>query len=264
MGWLHAGHRSLLCNSRGLRNASSIATLFVNPSSSTAPPTSPGARGRGATCGSSETKASISCSRRMSTRCIRRSSRRRSRSADLRRCSRVRRGRRALRWRRDGRLDPVQPGRRGRRVLRAEGRAAGHGDHADGAGPRASRSGWSPPDRARAHWHGPVLAKRCSPEARAASPVIRSALMAAAGALHERRAIGRCAARRPVGGPDGRTARQPGVRQRRVAGGQARAEVEIEGETAVEHFGFSMAVRFGEIRLIGNERLSESAEFSRE
>ena len=41
-----------------------------------------------------------------------------------------------FRWRRDRRGDPVRPGRGGTRVLRPEGRAAGHGHPPDGPRPR--------------------------------------------------------------------------------------------------------------------------------
>ena len=49
--------------------------------------------------------------------------------------ARGRRAARAFRRRRDGRRDPVRPGRRRPRLLRAEGRPAGHGHPPDGARP---------------------------------------------------------------------------------------------------------------------------------
>ena len=84
---------------------------------------------------------------RRSRRSTRRASTRPCRVGARRPAARGRGAARPLRWRRDRRGDPVRPRRRRARLLRPEGRPAGHGHPPDGARPRDRHRGRRPAPR---------------------------------------------------------------------------------------------------------------------
>ncbi len=160
MGWLHDGHRALMRQARAA-DATTVVSIFVNPrqfnvaDDFTQVPAQRGARPRHLRVGGRR--------HRLRPRAV----------GDL--PARLRHGRvgrggrpaargcgpaRPLRRGRDGRRDPVRPRRRGARVLRPEGRPAGHGHPPDGARPGHPDRGHRLPDRPRAGRPGAVVAER--------------------------------------------------------------------------------------------------------
>ena len=119
---------------------------------------------------------------------------------------------RPLRWRRDRRGDPVRPGRRGARVLRPEGRAAGHGHPPDGARPRDRHRG-------RGLSHGP----------RAGRPralVAQRAPLARTSAPRRRSCAGRCSRRATRGAPASARATRCATRCAEILAAEPLADVE--------------------------------------
>ena len=158
----------------------------------------------------------------------------------------------SLRRRRDGRRDPVRPGRRGPRLLRPEGRPAGHGHPPDGARPGDPDRGHRLSDRPRARRPRAVVAQRPpdAPSERAAAPVLRRALLAARDALGGGRAVGRCPARRDAGRRSP-PSRWPTSTTSPWPMATTLAELDrVDGPALL-----SLAVRFGTTRLIDNELL---------
>ena len=165
MGWLHAGHVSLVERCARLEMAPTVVmSIFVNPQESSA---------------RRPTSSSTRATRRRDPRGRRRPRGRhrvraagrgglpaRVRHAGLgggdRGAARGRGPARALRRGGDGGRDPVRAGGRGSGLLRAQGLPADPGDHADGLGPRAADRGRALRDGPRARRPGAVVAQRAA------------------------------------------------------------------------------------------------------
>ena len=148
MGWLHAGHTSLIERARaderdGRRLDLRQPAPVRRDGGLHAVPAQRGARPRDLRGGGRRPRVRAAGRRGLPAGL--------RHDRDGRRDRRAARGRgaaRALRRRGDGRRDPVLAGRRRAGLLRAQGLPAGAGDPADGAGPRAA-------DRGRRARHGP-------------------------------------------------------------------------------------------------------------
>ena len=253
MGWLHAGHRSLMERSRA-ENPTTVMTLFVNPKqfNSTADlERYPRNEARDLAIAAEEGVDLVFAP-----------------SADEvyppgfettvsvgRLAGDPRGGRpaRPLRRRGDRCLDSLQPGRRRRGLLRPEGRAAGHGHQPDGARPRHSDGRRRLPDRARGGRPGASSRNALlSAEARTAAPIVHRALLAAVRRYEAgersadvlRDAMWETLTAEPLAEPEYVS----------VASLDPRREL-AELDTVDAPALLSMAVRFGDIRLIDNERL---------
>ena len=160
---------------------------------------------------------------------------------------------RPFRRRRDGRGDPVRPGRRRARLLRAEGRPAGDGHPPDGARPGDPDRGDRLPDRPRAGRPRALVAERPPLPGRAsrgAGPASRAA--GGACPMGGRRTVGgaRCATRCGRRWPPNRSPTSNTSRSRTA---RRSAELErVDGPALL-----SLAVRFGTTRLIDNEPLGD-------
>ena len=242
MGWLHDGHRSLMRRARaddattvGRRSSSTRASSATRPTSRATRATRP---------------RDLAICEAEGVDLVWAAAGRRGLSAGLRHDwsasgrSRSARGRRAagpLRRRGHGGGHPLRAGRRRARLLRPEGRPAGHGHPADGARPRAADRGHRLPDRPGAGRPGALVAQR-PPLARASARGAGAAPGAAGGPRGAGggravggRACGRsCATSSPA-------SRSPTSTTSRVADARRSRELErVEGPALL-----SLAVRFG-------------------
>ncbi len=160
MGWLHDGHRALMRRARAA-DATTVATIFVNPrqfnvaADFTKYPRDE-ARDLADLRGGRD-RPRLGPAGRGGLRPRLRHDRQGRRD---RRAARGRRPAGSLRWRRDGRRDPVRRRRRRARLLRPEGRPAGHGHPPDGARSRAPDRGHHLPDGPRARRPRPLVTER--------------------------------------------------------------------------------------------------------
>ena len=253
MGWLHDGHRALIRRARET-DATTVVSIFVNPrqfnddADFTRYPRNE-ARDV-ARCASM--RAWTSSGRRRSTRSTCRASTPRL----GRRGRATARGCRAagpLRRRRHGGGGALRPGGRRARLLRAEGRAAGHGRAAHGRPTWPCRPRWSRCPTVRDP-DGLAMSSRnahLSPAERAAAPVVHRALIAAR--------------QRWEAGETVRRGRSATAMRRRCCRGAARRTSSTSAARTPRRFHelesvtgpalLSMAVCFGDTRLIDNEEL---------
>ena len=160
MGWLHDGHRALMRQARAA-DATTVVTIFVNPRQfNVAADYTQYPRNEArdlAICEAEGVDIVFAPPRRRGLPARLRHDRlgRRGRAA-----ARGRGAARPLRRRRDRRRDPVRPRRRRARLLRPEGRPAGHGHPPDGARPGDRDRGHRLPDGPRARRPRALVAQR--------------------------------------------------------------------------------------------------------
>ena len=250
MGWLHDGHRSLMERARA-ENATTIATIFVNPrqfNEAADYQRYPRNEARDLAICEEEGLDLVFAppveevypegfDTVVSVGAVARPLEGAARPGPLRRG-------------RHRRRDPVQPRRRGSRVLRPEGRPAGHGHPPDGPRPRDPDRGDRLPDGPRAGRPRAVVAERPPSPPRSgggAGPATGAAGGRARWEAGERSGDAIRDAMREV------LTAEPLARPEyvSVADGRTLAELETVDGPAL----LSLAVRFGETRLIDNELL---------
>ena len=144
MGWLHDGHRALIRQARAA-DATTVVTIFVNPRQfNVAADYTQYPRNEARDLAICESEGVDIVFAPDASRGLPAGLRHDGLGRGGRAAARGRGAARPLRRRRDGRGHPVRPRRRGPRLLRPEGRPAGHGHPPDGARPGHRRPRSSP------------------------------------------------------------------------------------------------------------------------